>query len=106
MLTERRGVEQPGAQGTGDRATPFGELEASQVDMQPGTPTRSGALRVGDGEHSAGIVPDHPQEDGPEAAFSASHARAHRTLGRALGTNGEPGAWPSRSESSALGHEA
>lgn len=106
MLAERRGVEHPGAQGTGDRATPFGELEASQVDVQPGTSTRSGALRVGDGERSAGIVPDHPQEDGPGTSFSASHARAHRALEGALDTSREPGPRPSLSKSSALGHEA
>jgi hypothetical protein len=50
VLTDRGDVERPGAQGTRERSTPFGEIEALQIGMQPSTPTRSGTLLVDDGE--------------------------------------------------------
>ncbi len=104
MLAHRTGVERPGVQGTRESATPFGEVEACEVGVQPSTPTRPAASRVGHGAHAV-LVPDHPQEDGPESPLPTPHARAHRPLVGTWSTNGMPVAWPGLAQSSAIGHE-
>lgn len=46
VLANRRDVEGSHAQGTRERSTPFGEIEARQVGMQPRTATGSAATPV------------------------------------------------------------
>jgi len=101
-------VQRPRAQGTRERSTPFGEIEAPQVGVQPRTPTGSGALRVDDDRGRTLVTTDldHSQQDGPKASFPAPHARSQRTcergrsrthgvVGAVCSTFGEPDPWPS-----------
>ena len=113
VLADRCDVEFTHAQGTRERSTPFGEFEALQIGMQPGTTTGSAATRV---HLSTGCTRslgdlDHPQQGGPAATFPAPHAHAHRSHDRVHGavsavgsTFGEPDPGPSLDESSATAH--
>ena len=82
-------VERTSAQSTRESTTPFGEVEALRVGVQPGSPTRSVTARVHHGKISlTEDDTDDPQQSGPLATSPAPHARAHRTLGRIRGEAG------------------
>jgi hypothetical protein len=104
VLAHRGGVERSCVQGTRESTTPFGEVEAREVGMQPGTPTRPAASRVDHGADAV-LVPDHPQEDGPEPSPPAPHARAHRSLVGTRSTIGMPDSRSGLRQSSAIAHE-
>ena len=118
MVADRGGVDRARAQGTRERSTPFGEVEALRVGMQPRTPSGFGATHVDRDPGRLTLTAadrDHPQQVGPGAPAPASHARAHRALeGTRAGagdlsaagvTIGEPDPWPSTPQSSAPCHE-
>ena len=113
--SDRRDVERRRAQGTGERSAPFGELEAVQIGMQPGAPTRSTAPII---DLCAGLTRTDDDNDadqiGPQTTDTAPHARPFRTVlnprggdtrildGGAIGhVLGEPSPGPSLHESSA-----
>ncbi len=118
--SDRCGVEVPRAQGTGERSTPFGELEAVQVGVQPCAPSRSRTRLVDLGAGFTRTDDDHDtDQDGPQTTVTTPHARPLRTLlttrrgdsmirdGRAVGrVLGEPSPGPSLHESSAPADES
>lgn len=80
----RGGVKRSAAQGTRDSSTPFGELEALQITVQPSTTTRPGTVDVDDGTSGftrTGAGQDHTYQDRPRTPFPAPHAHAHRARG-------------------------
>jgi hypothetical protein len=105
-------VDRTGAQGTWYRSTPFGQVEALQVGMQPSTTSREGTVRVDDRSgHVPDHHPDHPQQGRPLVLDPATHAgphRAHEGIRGALGAAGglfrEPDPWSSTWKSSAPAH--
>jgi len=109
VLTHLSDVERIRAQCAGERSTPFGEVQASLVRMQPGAPTGQGAPRVDDGLGLPSAIGDrdHPKQGGPKTSFPAPHTHAHRAarIGVAR-TLGEPDTWPSARQSTAPAHES
>lgn len=107
-------VDRSDAQGARYRSTPFGELEALQVGVQPGTSPGEGTTRVDDGEVTLGTdVPDHPQQDGPLVTTPAPDARPDRTRGGARDAvgatevvGGEPDTRSSAVHSTPMRHDA
>lgn len=108
-----RRVERADAQGAGERSSPFGELEALQVGVQPGTSPGEGTVLVDDGEVPL-VAHDthHPQQDVLLVPPPASDARPHRTrdgtrdaFGATCAVVGEPDTWSSTGQSSAPRHE-
>lgn len=77
----RRGLQ---AQGPTERSSARGDLKASRIGVQPGTPARHRAVDVHDQHGLSRAVRDgdHPQQGGPEAGRSAPHARADRDTRR------------------------
>ena len=65
-------------EGTRERLTAFGEVEAPWIEMQPGTSPRPAATLIDD-QRKAGDIRDHSQQDRPEIASSAPDAGANRT---------------------------
>ena len=109
VVPDRRGVQRFDPQRTGERSTSFRELQALQVGVQPGTPTRADALRIDHGEGLAVGDRHHPQQDGPLVPYPATHTRSHwsdRMADIARCTRGEPDPWPSTGESTALAHSS
>ena len=113
MPPDGRRVERTGAQGTRERSSPFGELEALQGGVHPGTPPGKGTAHVDDGEVSlVGLHVHHPQQDGLLVAPPAPDARPHRTregtrdaLGATCAVVGEPDPRSSTRQSSVPRHE-
>ena len=109
MLTHLSDVERIRAQCAGERSTPFGEVQASLVSVQPGAPTGQGAPRVDDGLGVPSAIGDrdHPKQDGPETSFPASHTHAHRADRiDVVRTLGEPNTRPSAHQPTAPAHES
>ncbi len=79
-MPHEAGVERAGdAKRPRERPTPLGKLEASEVGMQPRTPTWQPVPGIGNDAHlPVDPAHHHPQQIQPGPATSTPHTRAHR----------------------------